>query len=232
MHVCIAARFNGPPDSGNGGYSAGVIAGVIGEPVRVRLLRPVPMNHELSVSAADGGWKIHSGSVLIATAVAHAAQADVPHPPAWVEAFGASQHYAGFASHDFPSCFVCGPARAPGDGLRIFAGSVPGTNVLAAPWRPDASLDDGQGHVRPEFIWAALDCPGYFATCNPRIALLGEFAANVDRVPEIDEACVVIGWPIGVDGRKHHAGTALFDSSGARCAVAIATWIELKSVSG
>lgn len=230
MSLRIAARFNGPPDSGNGGYSCGLMARTIGRPVRVRLQRPVPLETELEVtSVGEGRWEIRSPADLIATAVAHEVAIDVPQAPAWIEAFGASHHYPGFGDHSFPRCFTCGPAREPGDGLRVFAGAVPGTHVMAAPWVPHASLADQQGVLPSEFIWAALDCPGYWATCHPSVALLGELAMRIDRVPRIDEPCVVIGWRIGQEGRKHRAGTALFDSSGALSAVGEATWIELKT---
>jgi hypothetical protein len=101
-------------------------------------------------------------------------------------------------------------------------------NLLAAPWRPHVSLADADGRLRPEFLWAALDCPGYFATCSPAVALLGEMSVRIDHVPQIDEPCVIAAWAIGSDGRKHRAGTALFDESGRSCAVGVATWIELK----
>src|SRR5262245_46645389 len=180
MRIHIASRFNGPPESGNGGYSCGLIARTIGQPVRVRLQQPVPLNQDLVIEpGAAGQWEVHAGSELIATAAIHEVKAEVPQAPSWVEAFGASQHYAGFAAHNFPSCFTCGPARVQGDGLRIFAGAVPGTNLLAAPWRPDASLADADGRLPPEFVWSSLDCPGFWATCSASVALLGELAVDV-----------------------------------------------------
>jgi hypothetical protein len=36
----------------------------------------------------------------------------------------------------------------------------------------------------------------------------------------------VIGWHIASKGRKHEAGTALFDEDGELCGRARATWIE------
>lgn len=228
--IRIAARFNGPPDSGNGGYAAGMIAGAIGTTVNVRLAQPVPMNQDLAITSRENDrWEVHAGSGLIATAAAHVVQADVPQAPSWVEAFGASQHFAGFSQHVFPTCFVCGTAREPGQGLRIFPGSVPGTPVLAAPWRPDQSLGDASGRIRPEFIWAALDCPGYFASLSPRAGLLGELSVHIDRTVRVDEPCIVTAWQIQADGRKHRTGTALFNADGERCALGVATWIELKS---
>lgn len=232
--IIVAPRFNGPPDSGNGGYSAGVIAQAIGESVRVRLVQPIPIDSPLEISSnAGGGWDVHatrpSERTLIATATPHIPIVDVPAAPSWVEALGASKHFSGFAQHSFPHCFVCGPRRHEGDGLRIFPGSIPGTNMLAAPWQPHASLADDTGRVRTEFIWAALDCPGYFAACSPTMALLGEFSVQVDRRPRSGETCVVTAWPIAAHGRKYTAGTALFDADGKCSAVGIATWIALKN---
>lgn len=230
MSIRVAARFNGPPGCGNGGYTAGLIAGAIGSPVRVRLLRPVPLDEEMTITAAgDGRWDVRGAQDAIATAVSHQVSVEPPPPPSRVEAIGASQHYAGFAQHGFPRCFVCGPEREPGDGLRVFAGSVPGLDQLAAPWRPDASLADSNGKLRGEFLWAALDCPGYFATCNPAVALLGELSVRVDHIPAIDEPCMITAWRLGSEGRKHRAGTALFDSNDTLCALGVATWVELKS---
>ena len=58
--------------------------------------------------------------------------------------------------------------------------------------------------------------------------VLGEMHAHVDRRVHVGESCTVIGWKIGVEGRKHYAGTAIFDQDGELCARARATWIELQ----
>jgi hypothetical protein len=50
--------------------------------------------------------------------------------------------------------------------------------------------------------------------------------ARVLRVPEPGERCVVVSWPLGEDGRKLHAGTALFDEGGDVLALARQVWIE------
>lgn len=232
MDACVRVveRFNGPPGCGNGGYTTGLIAQAIGEPVGVRLLRPVPMNRDLTIAAVvEDRWEARAGSEVIATATLQTVDIYVPQPPSWVEAFGVSRHFSGFTHHLYPTCFVCGPARAQGDGLRIFPGSVPGTHLFAAPWQPDASLGDAAGKVRPEFVWASLDCPGYFVSASPRPALLGELAVRIERVPRVGERCVVTAWRIEGEGRKHRVGTALFDADGQCCALGVATWIELKS---
>lgn len=227
--ITVERRFNGPPGSGNGGYSAGLIATTIGAGVAVRLQQPIPLERALTIAAAgDDRWEVRAADELIATARAATVEAQVPEAPPYSEALAASKHYVGFKQHSWPGCFVCGPHRKRHDGLCIFPGAIEGASVHAAPWIPDATLDNGSGKVRPEFIWAALDCPGYFATAYPEPALLGEFIVHVDRLVHVDEPCVVVSWSIGKDGRKHRAGTALFDEDGERCAVGVATWIQIK----
>jgi hypothetical protein len=126
----------------------------------------------------------------------------------------------------FPQCFVCGAARAEGDGLRIFAGPVAGQELVAATWtvREDT--------VGPEFVWAALDCPGAYATGVPGrgVVVLGRLTAQVVRVPQAGERCVVVGWPLDTEGRKHGAGTALFTHDGELLGLAKALWVEPKAI--
>src|SRR5262245_237343 len=198
-------------------------------PVRVRLRAPPPLNAPLIVHRGDDGrLDIKRDGELIAEAEPHMLQLDVPAtPPSYVAALNASRSYPGFKQHPFPTCFVCGPQRARGDGLRIFPGAMAGTELVAAPWMADASLDRGDGKVKPEFMWAALDCPGWLAVVrDARMALLGEFAARVDRCVHVDEPCIVVGWRVQSNGRKHEAGTALFDEDGELCGRAHAVWIE------
>lgn len=224
----IDARFSGPPQSGNGGYSAGRIAVAIGDTVKVRLHRPVPLEQDLLVqSVHDDRWEVRHDQEVIASASRTHIEIQAPDPVSFIAARGFSTHFIGFDQSLYPNCFVCGHARHERDGLRIFAGRIPGTHTVAAPWIPDDTLDDGAGKVRPEFIWAALDCPGFFARPDVDLALLGEIAVHVDRPVHIDEPCVIMGWLIRGEGRKHFVGTALFDEDGERCAVGTATWITL-----
>ena len=48
---------------------------------------------------------------------------------------------------------------------------------------------------------------------------------RVERVPDPGETCVVAAWPLGEDGRKLDAGTALFSEDGELIALARQTWI-------
>ena len=126
---------------------------------------------------------------------------------------------------------MCGPDRSPGDGLRIFPGALEGGGVLlAATWTPDASLADASGIVGPEFIWAALDCPGAFTRypLAEGVALvLGELAVARVGPLRADEPCILTAWSLGDDGRRRHAGTALFDAGGRLVAKARAVWVEV-----
>ena len=227
--LTIASRYKGPPASGNGGYVCGLIAVTVQADLRVRLLSPPPLDTPLELEPeGNDAWVLSSAAGPVARAVAGRLELDVPGPPQYVQAVWASQHYPGFREHAFPECFVCGPHRRRGDGLRIFPGMLD-TGIVAAPWLPADNLDGGDGKVAVEFLWAALDCPGYFAVSGGRrVMVLGEMQAHVDRRVHVGEPCTVIGWKIGAEGRKHYAGTAIFDEDGELCARARATWIGLE----
>jgi hypothetical protein len=224
----IAARFCGPPTSSNGGYFAGSVAALATRTVTVRLLKPPPLERELTVEKLEsGGLRVLDGAEPVGEARPAPLDLEVKAAPDYLEAVEASRHYAGFRYHRFPTCFVCGTHRVRGDGMRIFAGATPTRGVVAAPWVPDASLDAGDGKVRPEFMSAALDCPGYYAVApDDRMMLLAEFTAHIDRRVRVGESCTVVGWQISAAGRKHEAGTALFDGKRDLVGRARALWIE------
>jgi hypothetical protein len=167
------------------------------------------------------------GAGTVASATPKNFELEVPRPPSYEQALAAVSRYEGFQEHVYTDCFVCGPTRGRGDGMRIFASPIEGMNLVAAAWMPDRSLVGADGKVLPEFMWAALDCPGFFATgAASKGVLLGTYAARIDRCVHLDAPCVVIGWPIRHEGRKHVVGTAIFDNFGELCGRALATWIE------
>jgi hypothetical protein len=133
------------------------------------------------------------------------------------------------ADHPFPRCFVCGPARAAGDGLRIAPAPVPGADgVVAAPWTPPADLADRHGHVDPAILWAALDCPGYFACVGAgplRPLLLGRMTATLEAPVRAGEPCVIVAWALSHAGRRHEAATTLLDAKGRLLARSSQVWI-------
>jgi hypothetical protein len=228
QEIVIQERFCGPPDSGNGGYVCGLVARIIGGAAEVTLRRPPPIGRGLVVHRSSSGVAILDGEAVVAQGVSADVDVEAPEPVGLEDAAEAARRYAGFALHPFPTCFVCGPHRHEGDGLRIFPGSVAGRPIVAAPWMPHQSLVGADGRVRPEVVWAALDCPGAFAHGFPEIPMvLGRFGARVLRAVEAGEECVAVGWSAGVEGRKYFAGTALFGDDGELRAIARATWIRL-----
>jgi hypothetical protein len=135
------------------------------------------------------------------------------------------------AHHPFPTCFTCGPDRAPGDGLRLFPGELNGGPLYATAWTPDDSVDDSTGHVRPECVWAALDCPTSAPVANfdtgPAM-VLARLTARLGCPVLVGERHAIVAWPLEIDGRKHHAACALFDSTGRLLCASQALWIELR----
>jgi hypothetical protein len=215
MAIVIDRRFRGPDDSGNGGYSSGLFALAHGgDVVEVTLRLPPPLELPLEVD----GDRVLAGEALIADVREAELGVTAPDPVAFGDAVAAA---APDLDSPFPQCFVCGYARGD-DGLHIHAGPVAGRAVYAAPWLP---TDDTVG---PEFVWAALDCPGAYATGVPGrgVVVLGQLAARIDRVPGAGEECVVVARHNGSDGRKHGAVTALFTASGELLGIARAIWIE------
>ncbi len=133
----------------------------------------------------------------------------------------------------FPTCFVCGPDRRPGDGLRILVGPVAGRDLSANVWYPDEALAESDGFVRPEFLWAALDCAGGMgahgdAALEGPPYLLGRLSACQIGPVKASEPHIVVGWRLAEEGRKLLAGSALFTENGQAVGVARAIWIRCR----
>jgi hypothetical protein len=226
----VAARFCGPPQSANGGYICGLVAAAIGQLVTVRLLKPPPLDTDLTLHGDDGAWHVDHGTQRIVEA--RTANLDDLAPPAplpYAAAMAASRHapWSDPSQHPCPGCFVCGPLRAAGDGMRLFAGPVPGEDFVATGWRPDASIANADGSIAPQFIAAALDCPGFQALqTGLKPYLLGEYTCRIDRPVQADEACVIVGWKMEVKGRRSIVGTSLHGADGELSALAKGVWIE------
>jgi len=229
--VVIDKRFCGPKSSGNGGYSAGVFAQVIDGPAAVRLKRPPPLNTPIAMRKGDDhAFEAVVEDQVIATVGPASVSVDSPAWPSDDDIRAAHDAYLSDAGgeHLIPFCFVCGNRRETGDGLRIFSGPAPDSSVNADFWTPAEELADDSGLVRPEFLWAALDCPSAFALrLWPRVSLLGSLAAEIRRRPRPGERLIAAAWPDRSDGRKHYASSALLDESREIIAAANALWIEL-----
>jgi hypothetical protein len=229
--ISVPARFNGPLDSGNGGYSCGVVAGLIDGLAEVSLRSPVPLDTELAVERGeDACVRVLHGETLVAEGrPAPDFEVEAPAPVTPDVARRASRGYRGATEGPFSRCFVCGRARE--DSFGLFAGAVEGRDLVASPWTPPAWTGDEDGNVRPELIWASLDCPASFAPYRDRempLALLGRLAARIEAPVVAGTEHVVIGWPLGREGRKVHAGSAVLSADGTVLARARALLIEVR----
>jgi hypothetical protein len=227
--VSIPKQFNGPLESGQGGYCSGIVAGLLGATAEVSLRRPVPLDTPLGVvRESDGSIRLLDGETLIADAHAvSAVDVEVPEPVSPEQARLAARRYRGPSEGLFSRCFVCGRVRE--DALGVFAGPVEGRRVVASPWTPPPWTADSTGRVRPEFVWAVLDCPTAFALRmhgELAMVMLARFAVRIDAPILAGEEHVAMAWPIEAEGRKHHAGSALLSTDGEILAVARALMIE------
>jgi hypothetical protein len=221
MELLIDRKFRGPAESANGGYTCGLLASFMHGPAEVTLRRPPPLERTLEVET-EGPLELRDGNELVAAAAPAELALDLPDPISFDEAAAAALPQ-GDRDSVFPECFVCGWKRD--DGLRVYAGPVEGRELVAATWLPHEDV------ISSEFVWAALDCPGAYAVefgqrGNP---VLGRLTAHVEHLPHPGERCVVMGWPVGEDGRKRYAGTALFGEDDRLLGSASATWIIPRS---
>jgi hypothetical protein len=219
--VLVARRYRGPLESANGGYSAGLFASAAGlRAAEVTLRRPPPLDTPIRIERDGDAWQARAGGEVVAELRAGDPGLEPPPAPTWEQAVVAAAGASSFDAPQFAECFVCG-SRPGGDGLEIHAGPVAGgAGLVAAPW---VATD-----VSPEVVWAAIDCPGAYAlhAGGRGEPVLARITARVDRLPREGERCVVAGWPLGEDGRKLYAGTALYGGDGAAVAVARQLWIE------
>lgn len=230
--MTIPERFNGPVGSGNGGYCSGVVASYVDGPAEVSLRSPVPLGRSLEVERGEDGLvRLQDGETLVAEGrPAAAVDLEVPAPVSVAEAQAAMGRYRGLEDGPFCTCFVCGRARA--DAYRVFAGRVQGREAVATTWTPESSTADAAGNVRPELVWAVLDCPTYFATYlhdDLGLSFLARFAVRINAPVVAGREHVIVAWPISVDGRKRRAGAALMTADGATLAVADALLVEART---
>ncbi len=227
--LVIPRRYRGPGDSANGGYAAGLLARHLPGTAEITLHRPPPLDRPLLVRQAPGGGVelLDAGSRIAAGRAAALEFAPPPAPP-WPLA-AASRHAFGLEAAPAAVCFVCGEARAPGDGLRLLAGPVDASGRVATTWVPPVEFDDGTGHVRPELVWAVLDCPGGYALVHARrrTIVTGRLTVRIEARPRVGEGCIVAGWPGPESGRKLAAGTALYRADGEPLAVGAAIWFDM-----
>jgi len=229
--VVIDSRFRGPAESANGGYACGVLARRLEGAVEVTLRAPLPLDEELHVEKTESGLALGHGDTHLAEARRAELDLKVPDPVSVEEAAAAAQRSRIFEGHPFPGCFGCGPDRESEDGLRLFPGPIDERRTAACTWTPHESLVDELGRVPPEIVWVALDCPtgwGGDLYGEKRPSMLGRLTGEIMSPIEAGTPMIVVGWPIGAEGRKWEGGTALFTEAGELKALSRGLWIELR----
>ncbi len=228
MQIVIQARFRGFEGVALGGYVGGLLAADL-PGAEVKLRRPVPVERALRLEDRDGGAReLLDGEEVLARLRPAAVEVSVPAPvsPAESTAATARSLQRSAAPYRFPGCFTCGSGRADGDGLRLFAGPVPGRDLVAAPWTPHPGLAGAAGEVRPEFVWSALDCPTIMAAVfasapdAPERVVTRQLAISRTGVVRAGERCLVMAWCGARQGRVILAYGAIL--SGAAKVLAVA----------
>lgn len=228
--LTIAEKYHGPPNSGNGGYSCGKLDNFTNYVSEVTLRKPVPLDVAMVLLESDGELALLHEQQLIASVKPGKVDIEIPSPPDFATAAKASDGFSErWRTLAFPTCFVCGHDREPGAGLRLCTGRIDQSDVFATTWQPDKKFANTAGLIRPEFMWAALDCPGAFALMADEklTVVLGRMTTEIKGTIKAEESCIITAWVIQSEGRKHHCGTALYNAEGNLAAVAKAVWFEI-----
>ena len=249
--LIVEEKFRGPPVSGNGGYVGGLFSTVIDAAgsgnIEVTLRSPIPLDQPLQVIYhTDTSANIVQGETLIAEVREDDFEMQLPSPPDWslVEAAAPDSFSFGENLNDLlvgrqgfhPICFCCGVEHE--DGLGVYAAPVASSVVgepsnanpnamVAAIWPTKRAWADESGCIPIEYLWTAMDCPSQFAFLadDIRTGLLGRISARVHERPVAGETLMVVAWTIEVQGKKHFAGSAIFDRAGKCYSEAKTVWI-------
>jgi hypothetical protein len=202
--LTIAARFRGPPSSGNGGYVGGRLAQRVDGAVEVTFCRPVPLERSLAIETDRVGLRLLDGAATIAEARTAPLARDLPAPPA-AEAIMA----------------------LPQVGVSVPATTAPAFGAAACAIRPDGRCWRRCGHRLLAALTAGTACrrrccarrsiaPAGLAVLADKAAsaLTGRMHAEVDDDVAPGEPYRVVVRPLG--------GEAASAMRAARCSIATA----------
>ncbi len=212
----IDPRYNGPDDITQGGYVSGLLNEALGGGITQTTLRaPTPLGVAVEIKVDGEGAALNHGDILLAEGITAELDLSCPAPPSWEDAGPAMRNFTGFGPNVANNCVVCAPRRGGHDGYGVYPGLVDGRDIVASQWQPKSWLGDGQGMVTRLHMWLALDCAGHFSIFDAaERAFLGRMTGEVIGQARVGEKCIVIGWPIGLEGRKGFAGTAIYAEDG------------------
>lgn len=229
----IAARFNGPSSSAQGGYACGVFSAyhppTAHSALSVVLLSPPPLDSSFDFFPGESRSHVRHAETDIAIVTVHTGTLPSINPVSFVDAETASRRFTGLTHHPFPTCFACGHGRNTNDGLALMPGAVPGlTDTVACIWTPRADDADPSGEIAAPVIWAALDCPGgWTSDVNVTPMVLSRMTASIIAHPAPGESCVIVGKLRRRQGRTMTVDTALFDGTQKILAKAMSLWVAV-----
>lgn len=242
-NITLSKRFCGPPKTGNGGLTAGILVEAVGtNSAEIRLLNPTPVESSIILESEKGkqGTIYDDSKKILATLKSiedeNFPEYKLPVVPDLEDAKKISTFYPGFTTHPFPTCFVCGPKREVNDGMRIFVGPAPEQigfeNLMVGHWLPDETISSANGFVRDAVIWGALDCPGGFSAVlgEPQLIVLSKIRGKIIERPKVGEDNIVMSWRLQKMSRAFKVMTAIFKSDSKKLiAIAEALWLAPKN---
>ena len=232
----VPKQFCGPPSSGNGGYFCGSVASFFDIPIEVRLKAPPPLDTTMHIQRGADLSAVYAGERLIAQ-VRPLTESIEPVPMLDLEA--ASQCSAeglrgSLINHPFPTCFVCGPQRSEGDGMRVFTGPQEDTSLYGAKWHAHPAWSSNGTSIDPRYIWSALDCPSSgpaFATsvqADSDIAyVLGTLSVEIKGQVQVGEDYSIVCATDEDHERLYRTRVSLYGKDKSLLAAGYAVWIQV-----
>ncbi len=231
--IRIDRRYEGPPGTGQGGWTAWRLADAIGEPVTIALRAQVPLDADLEIERYEDRWRLVDRSFASRVTVLEAERWDpafASTEPVPIGAAADARSRFEYADHEHPAagCFSCGIGP---DTMHVHAGPL-GDGRYATDWTAP-EWPAVEGIVPPGVLWAAIDCTAAWYVCSTaerRMAFTVQYAAEVTAPIRAGGRYSLVGWsgdfPAEWDGRKRGAASAAFDEDGACVARAHSFWVS------
>ncbi len=236
--ITIPEASQGVTGLGQGGWTSARFVEAVGEPLRLNLRAPIPLDAPLDVVPVDDAWHLLYGDMLIMEGITplrrfgETSAVDVDSARAARERFNKTPE-----EHQAPDCFSCGIGPRS---MNVHPSELEdGSGRFATDWHPPTWTGDENGHVTPTTLWASLDCAAgfYVGGTRPdghdessRGPLTVQYEVEQLAPVLVDHDHVIVSWcgrwEPGWDGRKRGAGSAVFDAAGTLLARSDSLWVQ------